>query len=554
MPPMSRSGMNKLTKAELLEVVGGYEDTVNFLQESMVELQLALDDDGWRRLSFGTREHLVTASGIRKSIDIAEASYLTNPLIHHAVDVQANYVFAQGVSVRAKPSEQVNEVLQAFWDDPLNQMELTSAQSMWEKEISLRLQANLFFVFFPNIFTGQTRIRTIPVREILSGGIITNPQDRREPWYYHRVWEEYEFNPRTGDVATTSRKREAYYPDWRYHPVDKPKVINGKPVKWLQPVYHVKVGGLSDMRFGFPEIYSALDWARAVRLDLEDYATLRRALARFAWLMTVKGGKEGVAKGKAKLQTALGVNTFIDTNPAPVAGSTAIMDDSRNLSPIRTAGATPSPEEGRRLWLMVSAGTGIPETILAGNADVGNLATARTLDRPTELQMRNRQTLWSTVLSNIGMFVIANAASAPQGIVIGDVVNGVVELPSKRQNGKLVKQKIEVVTNFPKILEPDTTKNVKAVVDAATLAGKTDTGMFPQEDLLRRLLEALGENDIDGALEIISQERSVNEQKAQNQQQQPPSNGAQPAPPNGTQPAPPAAVPAGGNGRAPATP
>lgn len=546
MPPLSDTSLKKLTKAELLEVVGGFNETVDFLQESMVELQLALDDVGWQQLVWDNTQRLVSQSGIRQMIGITEASYLTNPLIHHAVEVQANYVFAQGVSIRAKPTQEVNDVLQAFWDDPLNQAELTTQQALREKEIALRLQANIFFVFFPNVFSGHTRIRTIPVREILAGGIITNPQDKKEPWYYHRIWDEYKLNLDTGRADASPTRMEAYYPDYKYNPEFKPPTINGKPVKWLSPVYHVKVGAIGDMLFGIPEIYSALDWARAVRLDLEDYATLRRALARFAWLLTVKGGKEGVKQGKAKLQSALGFDHFRDTNPAPAAGSVAVADDTRNLAPIRTAGAAPSPEEGRRLWLMVSAGTGIPETILAGNADVGNLATARTLDRPTELQMRNQQALWETILQNVGRYVIGRSAAAPQGAVMADIVDGVIEFPRVRRNRKLVQQRLEVVVNFPKILEPDTTKNVKAVVDAATLAGKTSTGMFPDEDLLRRLLEALGENDIDGAIVMIEQERAKAEVKAATDQQVPPPSA--PAPKVPPMDLAPAANPAG-NGR-----
>ena len=212
-----------------------------------------------------------------------------------------------------------------------------------------------------------------------------------------------------------TKSMEALYPDWQYQSTDKPASYAGLPVRWESPIYHVKVGGLENMLFGVPENYSALDWAKAVKEGFEDYASLRRALSRFAWTLTGAKGAGEVSSLKTKFGSTIASDTNYETNPPPTVGSMAIMSGDRALNPIRTAGAQPPPDELRMLMLMIGAGVGLPETILTGNADVGNLATSKTLDRPTELKMRARQSLWEDVIESVLSYVTDWAIRAPQG-------------------------------------------------------------------------------------------------------------------------------------------
>src|SRR5438477_4821568 len=105
-------------------------------------------------------------------------------------------------------------------------------------------------------------------------------------------------------------------------------------------------------------------------------------------------------------------------------------------------GATVAADDGRRLLLMVCAGTGWPETFF-GDVSVGTLATARSLDRPTELRLRNRQTLWSDIIIDIAQFVIDKKLESTQGLKKGQVDR-------------------TINTAFPPIVQHD----VKEIVDA----------------------------------------------------------------------------------------
>jgi hypothetical protein len=524
--------LSQLSQSELLEVIEAQNISADMLVESMADLQLQLEDAGWMQLTWdGRRPKGFRNDEIVKIIELTRAAYIANPLIGHAVEVQADYVMGQGVSIMAKPTEEVNETLQTFLDHPQNQKVLTSQQALWSREIQLRTEGNLFICLFTNAFTGEVNIRIIPPEEIINAGDpIYNPQDKSEPWFYRRQWWSYIYEPLTGRVTAEPEMHTAYYPDKDYQPDIRPDTINGDPVYWDAPIMHVKTGNISGECYGVPEIYKALNWARAVKLDMEDYATIRRALSRFAWRLHVKGGgARGVQQAKDKLHSAL--NEYgNDENPPPLAGSTAIMGEERDLQPFRLAGTTLNPEEGRRLWLLVAAGVSLPENILSGDTKAGALASARTLDRPTELHMRNRQVLWETVLRELSMYVLASSARSFGGIVQGDVLNGVIELapqrttppnpttgrqrPGRPRQNEIVRNKVEVVATFPPVLEKNAKENVGAVVDAATLAGRMSKDVFSMSEIRRRVLHALGENDIDGSMKRIEEELEDPEERA----------------------------------------
>jgi hypothetical protein len=480
--------------------------TIELLSERFAELELALEDTGWMRQSLaGQREF--SRDGLAKLIRIARLSYLKNPLIHNGVEVQTNYVWGQGVNITAK-AHPVNDVIQAFIDFRQNAQELTGHAARLMRERQLQVESNLFFVLFTNMSTGFVRVGTINVDEI--SDIVKNPENKNEPWLYHRTWTVKDVDPDVGTVTT--KTMSAYYPDWKYQPDKQNPKFGQLDIHWDAPIYHVKTGGLADMDFGVPEIYSAIDWARAVKEDLEDYASIHRALSRFAWSLSTKGGKAGVAAAKNKLSTTLvSDGSRMEGNPPPLTASTFVGAEGWEMNPVKTSGATASPDEGRRLWLMASAGMGIPETMMSGDVSTGNLATAKSLDRPTELKMRNRQTFWSDVLVDILNYVIDQAAIRVNGMLNGHIIvdpfsgERKVELnPDPSEEGGEPMDR-GIVIEFPSVLERDTDGRISAIVRAATLGNSQGTlaGTMDLKTVSRLLLSALGLEDIDEMLDEL---------------------------------------------------
>jgi len=479
-----------MSDTELTEQITQLANTNELLVERLAALELALEDRDWIRF-IGQGEREFTREGLKTITQIARLMYLKNPIILRGVSVKRFYVWGQGVNIHA-PDPDINATLQAFLDDGKNKVELTSHQARMLKEVDLEVEGNIFFVFFTNPSTGVVRLRSIPFDEITE--IITNPEDCKEPWYYKRVWHS------TSIEANGTPKTEArcdYYPDWRYAPANKRATIGNDTVHWDSPIYHVKVGGFSDWRFGLSEVYAAIDWAKAYKSFLENWATIVQAYARFAFQLTTPGGKPGIAAAKSKLQTTLGTGNNSETNPPPIAGSTFISGGDAKIEPIRTSGATTSADDGRRMALMAMAVMGLPETFF-GDASVGSLATAKSLDRPTELMMQDRQTLWADVHRNIFEYVLAQAISRPSGALRGkgQVVN--VDDADVIVWGADIDKTIDI--DFPPIISDDTVAKVGAIVDAATLKGQQRAATFTDKTLAKMLLNALGEHEIDEEL------------------------------------------------------
>jgi len=177
----------------------------------------------------------------------------------------------------------------------------------------------------------------------------------------------------------------------------------------------------------------------------------------------------------------------------------AIMGEGNTLTPIRTAGATTTPEDGRRIMLMVSAALGLPETFF-GDVSVGTLATATSLDRPTELNMIDRQMLWTSVFTDILNYVLLQA-------IKGNVLKGKAQTIPETDTLDQIKWEDsdfddQVQIRFPEIIEGVKAENVKSVVDASM------TGLLDNETLARLLLTALGEQDVEQTLEDMRDEEN----------------------------------------------
>lgn len=471
----------------------GVSDTIDLLRETIVELELAMESIGWDSVTTDSAFEF-SRSALHTIARQSKLYYLKNPLVQRGVNVQRDYVFGRGVTIRSDVPE-VNEIVQAFLTDAKNKAELTSHQALLGKEVELAVTGNIFFVLF-SLPDGRVRVRTINADEIED--IITDPEDSKSPWFYKRSWTKVAFNVADGQLKSASKVE--YYPDWRYQPAAKPNTIGSIVVNWNAPVYHVKVGGLPDMKFGVPETFAALDWAKAYKLFLEDWSTIVRAYARFAWQVNVKGGKDKLAAAKTKLNSRLPAD---ETNPAPTTGATFVAGDGSNLTPVRTAGATTSAEDGRRLLLMVAATLGLPESFF-GDVSVGTLATAKSLDRPTELKFRSRQTLWSDVLSSILTYAVYCAVKSkklPGKVVEEDDGTPRIELYLVDVKGEPAKPSIKV--EFPEVVEPDPGQNVASIIDAATLKGGVLAGVIDQMTVSRLLLTALGVDDVDATMSKI---------------------------------------------------
>ena len=371
----------------------------------------------------------------------------------------------------------MDKIVQDFLTE--NKEEIWTQQATEEKEDELQVYANLFFILFPGA-NGKVKIRTIQFDEILAK--ITNPEDRKEPWFYVR---EYSVNNKT------IRK---IYRDWTHTDVvageNEAIIAAGYSPSDIvtdeQYIYHVAVNKFGKQLFGVSEVYAALDWAKAYKEFLENWSTIVKSYAKFAWQLTAKtkagaqaaGGKVSAAKSDDKIAQLVG------------------MTDGHKLEPIKTAGATTSADDGRRLLLMVCAATGIYEHYF-GDPSTGNLATADAMERPMELKFQSRQSLWTDVFNDILQYVIDQAIH--YGKLPGSPITGELEIDPK--TGEPISRLIHV--RFPDLLSHNIGERVTAIVDAATMKGQTFAGTLDPKTTTRLLLQALEQDNIDEMIDEL---------------------------------------------------
>jgi hypothetical protein len=227
-----------------------------------------------------------------------------------------------------------------------------------------------------------------------------------------------------------------------------------------------------------------LDWAREARRFLEACASVRQSLSQFALTLTTKGGQQALEGVKAQMSTTVGPTSQIwDQNPPAGRGSTFASGPGTKLEAFKTTGAGFSPEDVRQYKLMCCMVKGVPETFLA-DVSTGNLATATSLDRPTETAFLELQESWREDLTTIAGYVLKVSQGAAGGALREAKRHIYLIKEAKRitrKDGRRVYEAmkpaeesgdIEIQVNFPNIREGDVPALVGATVEAMTLQNK----------------------------------------------------------------------------------
>lgn len=492
----------------LRESHAGPVDSPAQFKERLWELELALEDRGWvREVTLANLEF--SRLGVQQLIRICRIYAIKNPLIKRGSEIVPLYVFSRGLEIRSE-DQAANDLIQSFLAD--NQKELGHV-ALAAKEQSIQTDGSLYFAMVQK--PDGMKVMMIDPLEIMD--VITDPDDSSVPRYFLRQWSRIE-----QEVNLSPENKTVWYPALNYEPTTKPKEIQGKPVNWEMPVLRVKIGCPANWRWGIPPLYASIDWSRAYKDFLEDWATVQRTLSRFALMIETKGGAGAIAAYNALLNTTFAdaQGTQIERNPPPVTGSAHISGPDNKVMPFKSAGAQDSPEQSRRLLLMVAAAQGMPETFY-GDASTGSLATAQSLDRPTELKFKDVQNRWTDTLIQILTYVLKASVNTPKGRMREAMAARGVKfsevrilqmLPRVRINGvvweaqKSTKQSdVNLIIKFPAVLEHDPSVMVDAWAHVATLGGRTGipAGIVDRRTVAAGMLHEIGYEDVAELLDDI---------------------------------------------------
>jgi hypothetical protein len=514
--------LGPLTFAETAKLGGAAKALASGVQarESFAQSQganglfeLELNNWEWRReINFCWLEF--SRWGIQQIILLSRLYYIKNPIVRRLVNVCAIYVFGRGVEV-SSPDPDANDAIKAFME---RNRKVLGQAALTDLERRKDYDGNLFFAFFTNTDTGETDVRTIDATEMQE--IVTDPEDADTEQLYKRQWFEKTFVTQSGMFQSVGKA--AWYPALDYEPTEKPALIGGHPVMWDTPVYHRKTGTAGKWLFGCPRIYPMLDWAKASRKFLEHCMAVKAALAQIAMTITTKGGQQALEGIKQQLGStvATGNSSWYEQNPTAVSGSIWASGPGTTLAAFKSQGQGGDPEEVRQYKLMCCMVKDVPETFLA-DVSTGNLATATTLDRPTELAFMALQEEWREDLCVIVRYALRNSLRAPNGKVreamqarkadlkVIDIREAARQL---KENGRwqyieaaVVKDKpdaIEVTVTFPAIREGDIPALVTATTNAMTLGQMSGVPGIDQKAGILHLMTLLG---IDKAEEIVEE-------------------------------------------------
>lgn len=462
-------------------------------KERLWELELALEDRGWvRETTLAALEF--SRYGVQQLIRICRVYGIKNPIIKRIAEICKLYVFGRGIEIRSEDKAQ-NEVIQTFLED--NDAEMGHV-GLAEKETDFQTDGALYF----GLSTRNGKVRVVMVDPLEIMDVLCDPDDAAHPWYFKRCWTRCDFDENTGQQKNTVMW--SWYPSLEFlnsAPARKPKMFEQQiPVNWDMPILRIKGGCPAKWRWGVPLVYGALDWARAYKDALEDYATVRRTLARFALMVETKGGPGAIAAYQSLLSTTFADSngTSIERNPPPVVASAHIGGPGTSVSAFKSAGAQGSPEETRRLLLMACCDGGIPETF-TGDASTGSLATAVSLDRPTELKFSSIQRRWTHTIKMILKYVLEVSRDSP-----GAPLFKLAEAKAAKGQ-KVAPSKPKLVVKFPTVVEHQIQPMIQAITEIATCGGRNgiSAGIVDRRTIAALMLEEIGYENTERILDKI---------------------------------------------------
>lgn len=481
-------------QAELVAVAESHGGTTEHdikLRERLWDLELALEDRGWvRETTLAALEF--SRFGVQRLISICRIYGIKNPIVKRIAEICELYVFGRGVEIRSD-DDTANAVIQDFL--AANDAEM-GHNGLAQKERDVQTDGAQYFGLATDSM-GKVRVIMIDPLEIMD--VIVDPDDAAHPLFFRRQWNRAELNYAT--VQQVPEFKQAWYPTlemWsRTQRPDKPELqqpsIGGIEINWQMPILRDSAGASpAKWRWPVPPVYAATDWARAYKDALEDYATVRRTLARFALMVETKGGPGAIAAYNALFSTTFadGSGTQIERNPPPVTGAVHTGGPGTKIDAFKSAGAQAHPEETRRILLMACSAAGMPETFF-GDASTGSLATAVSLDRPTELKFTAIQRRWIHTLTQILTYVLEVSKATPGGAL--------------REAGKKATSQAQIIVKFPTVVEHSIKDMIQSIVDIASLGGRQGiaAGIIDRRTVADLLLAEVGIESRDVLLDKI---------------------------------------------------
>lgn len=404
------------------------------------------DDDEWRRLT-GDSSRDISPMTAKRARDLSVHLWRTNTLANRLIELPVAYLLAEGVEL-VVADEEVQGWLNAFWSDPINNMDMKLPKKVRE----LSLYGEQCWPAFVNEHNGHVRLGYLDpdnigtvvtdpdnIEQVI--GIVTKPDKKGNKRRYKVIVNggEHMFTKSTQAIRETFTDGQCFY---------------------------FRINELSNSTRGSGDLLAQIDWLDAYDHFL--FGEIDRAdfMRAFVWDVEMKGLTEEEIKNKLKNMTA----------PSP--GSVRGHNESETwnaISPQLGAGDTESLS--RLFRNHVIGGSTMPEHWFGGGGDV-NRATGESMSEPTFKVYTMRQKIIGYMLEQVALFQI-NCRLDPSGKTMLDPADYDADFTPK--------------AIFPEMTAKDTTKYASALQQVVVAAGIAVDKNFLSELMAVKIIQSVGE-------------------------------------------------------------
>lgn len=333
------------------------------------------DEDQWRKLTGDKSRDLAPMTQTRMQ-DLAVYLWESNLLANRLVELPLAYLLAEGVRLKAE-DEEVQQWLDAFWHDPINNMNLKLIQKARE----LSLFGEQCWPTFVNEMNGKVRLGYLDpslIETIITDpdngeqviGVVTVKNKHGQARRYRVIVngpEDQLFTQRTRDIRETFTDGECFY---------------------------FAINKLSNGKRGRSDLLPQIDWLDAYENFMFGEIDRAQFMRAFMWVLTMTNATPEEVKAKAR-----------DVAP-PKPNSVRVCNDAERWDAVSPDLKTTDSSEAARLFRNhILSGATIPEHWFGGGGDV-NRATAAEMGDPTFKMMAMRQTFLGYVLESVAKYVI----------------------------------------------------------------------------------------------------------------------------------------------------
>ena len=435
--------LNRMFETALRDIrnedIGGHALNENIAEATLMSEQLALDSAGWQKLAGGGNNLDMNPTMRIQQVWRARQYARWDGVAKQTVTLYKNFCIGTGFGwAVSTESERAEALLEEFTTGANKRIFSTQGQRLNSE--GLYVDGEMFFAVFPAMPGAAPKLRTIDPLEITK--VITNPEDKNEPWAYERKY------------FVGTRQDTKYYRAIGWDDKFDNDVLgdDGKPLGGVlfedAAVYHVKLSGRG-LR-GDTGLLTDMDWSKQYRTFMSSRAAITRAIAAYAHKLSITGSAADVAR--IKTQTGTGASsTSGESNPPPAPGSMWMENAGAKLTAMKQETAAAAAKVDAGLFLnMATMGSGIFPHYY-GQDNSFRLATATAMEPPMMKAFESYQELWHDTYSDLFEYVLT-----ADGLPVADCKVEINAQPIQKIDiGPIVDAIVKTIVAFPVLADSD---------------------------------------------------------------------------------------------------